>query len=121
MGGRIASQVAAQPDALPARVDGLVFLGYPLHPPNQPRRRRDAHLGDIQVPMLFVQGERDVFGNAEEMTPLVAALPHASLYVVAGGNHSLETPKRGAVPREQVFAAVQDHIADFVRSLIGLR
>jgi hypothetical protein len=82
--------VNAQPDALPARVDGLVFLGYPLHPPKQPQRRRDAHLGRIDVPMLFVQGERDVFGNAEEMAPLVAALPHAALHVVEPSSLAVE-------------------------------
>ncbi len=121
MGGRIASQVAAQPDILPGRVDGLVFLGYPLHPPNQPERRRDAHLGRIPVPMLFVQGERDVFGTAEEMSRLVAALPRASLYVVAGGNHSLETGKRSGNDRRQAFAAVVDRIADWVRALAAKR
>jgi predicted alpha/beta-hydrolase family hydrolase len=88
-----------------------------LHPPNQPDRRRDAHLGRIRVPMLFVQGERDVFGTAEEMSPLVAALPQASLYVVNGGNHSLETGKRGGNERRQAFAAVQDRIADWISGL----
>jgi predicted alpha/beta-hydrolase family hydrolase len=114
MGGRIASQVAAEPEALPARVDALVFLGYPLHPPGQPDRRRDAHLTRIDAPMLFVQGERDAFGTAAELRPLVDALPRASLYVVAQANHSLETPKRDAPPKDEVFAAVQDHIARWI-------
>ena len=116
MGGRIASQVAAQPQLLPARVDGLVFLGYPLHPPGQPERRRDGHLPRIEVPMLFVQGERDAFGTADEMRALVPALPHASLYVVSDGNHSLEVPKRSR-SQEGVFATVQDHIVSWIRGL----
>ncbi len=117
MGGRIASQVAAQPDLLPARVDGLVFLGYPLHPPKQPNRRRDAHLRSIDAPMLFVQGERDVFGTAEEIRRLVAGLAHAALYVVEGGNHSLEVPKRQGVSQDDVFATVQDRIVEWLEGL----
>ena len=117
MGGRIASQVAARPEQLPARVAGLVFLGYPLHPPGQPGRRRDAHLHSVDAPMLFVQGERDAFGTADEMGSLVPALPHASLYVVAGANHSLEVPRRAEPSQERVFTVVQDRIVEWIRDL----
>ena len=68
MGGRIASQVAAQGcDG----IAGLVFLGYPLHPPGKPDQRRDAHLPSIREPMLFVQGTRDAFGTADEIRALL--------------------------------------------------
>src|SRR3989442_2450961 len=60
MGGRIASQVAA---ADGNNIDGLVFLGYPLHALGRPEKLRDAHLEDINAPMLFVQGSRDAFGT----------------------------------------------------------
>jgi uncharacterized protein len=118
MGGRIASQVAADPEVR-AVLDGLVFLGYPLHPPGQPERRRDAHLGKIARPMLFVQGEHDTFGNATEMRALVAGLPAAELYVVSGANHSLAAPKRAGTSQETVFAAVQDHIVAWMRRVPG--
>ncbi len=118
MGGRIASQVAAEASTS-ARIDGLVFLGYPLHPPGRPDQRRDAHLPRITSPMLFVQGERDAFGNAAEMQALVERLPGAELYLVAGANHSLEAPKGAGANRERVYSAVQDHIAAWVRKVIG--
>ena len=57
MGGRIASQVAASEAK---DVAGLVFLGYPLHPPGRLDKMRDAHLKDIKAPMLFIQGTRDL-------------------------------------------------------------
>jgi predicted alpha/beta-hydrolase family hydrolase len=114
MGGRIASHVAADPSPATPDVAGLVFLGYPLHPPNRPQQRRDSHLGRITVPMLFVQGERDTFGTAEEMRELTARLPGAELYVVDGGNHSLEPPKRGHLDRDAVFGALQDQIAAWI-------
>ena len=70
MGGRIATQVAAADAALP--VAGLVLLGYPLHPPGQPDRLRDAHLPVVGRPMLFVQGTRDTFGTPDELAPILA-------------------------------------------------
>ena len=68
MGGRIASQVAA------AGVDGivgLIFFGYPLHPPGRPATRRDAHLPSIREAMLFIQGTRDQFGAAADIRALL--------------------------------------------------
>jgi predicted alpha/beta-hydrolase family hydrolase len=93
MGGRIASQVAAAGDGL--TLSGLVFLGYPLHPPGKPKARRDAHLPGVPFPMLFVQGSRDPFGDARDMAALVKKLPRAELHLVEGGDHSLRVPKRG--------------------------
>jgi len=93
MGGRIASQVAAKRRFAVAPA-GLVCLGYPLHPPGKADRRRDRHLPDIEVPVLFVHGTRDPFGSAAEMTSVVSAMTDARLELVDGGNHSLALPKR---------------------------
>lgn len=71
MGGRIASQVAAKGDV---DIAGLVFLGYPLHPPGNPTKLRDAHLPSIRQPMLFIQGARDAFGTPEELRPILKRL-----------------------------------------------
>jgi uncharacterized protein len=93
MGGRIASHVASRGGFTPAPA-GLVFLGYPLHPPRLPAVRRDGHLPAIHGPMLFVQGTRDGFGSPEEMRALVATLPSASLKLIDGGDHSLLAPRK---------------------------
>jgi uncharacterized protein len=115
LGGRMASHVAA------AGLDdlaGLVFLGYPLHPPGQPGRPRAAHLARIRTPMLFVQGTRDAFGTPDELAPLLAPLgPAVRVHVVEGGDHSFAVPKRGPVPQAEVFAQVQDEIARWLRGL----
>lgn len=118
MGGRIASQVAAVDSS--DRVAGLIFFGYPLHPPGRPGERRDRHLRHVKCPMLFVQGERDAFGNASEIRELLATLAHAELYLVPHANHSLEPPKRAAIAsREEVFAAIQHRVVAWVRSVIN--
>jgi predicted alpha/beta-hydrolase family hydrolase len=109
MGGRIASQVAAAGRFTPAPA-GLVFFGYPLHPPGNPEQRRDRHLPEITVPMLFLHGTRDPFGTKEEMRELIDELPTSTLSIVEGGDHSLVTG-RG----KPVAASVLDTVREWMR------
>lgn len=106
MGGRIASQVAAAGGFTPAPA-GLVFFGYPLHPPGNHEQRRDRHLPQITLPMLFVHGTRDPFGTKEEMRELIDELPTSTLHIVEGGDHSLVTGRGKPVPAP-VFDAVRE-------------
>ncbi len=111
MGGRMASQVAAQNgfDPVPS---GLIFFGYPLHPPNQPQKRRDEHLPKIDVPMLFLHGTRDPFGTPDEMQALAAGLPAATLHLIDGGDHSLVVKRKdGADSVERAVTIAADWIA----------
>jgi uncharacterized protein len=104
MGGRIASQVVAAG----ARADGLAFLGYPLHPPGQFERRREAHLPGIAAPMLFVQGTRDTFAREDLLLALLETLgPRAELVRVRDADHSFGVPKRSGRTPEDVLAEVR--------------
>ena len=117
MGGRIASQVAA---AEPDGIAGLVFLGYPLHPPGRPDKMRDEHLKDIRAPMLFVQGARDAFGTAEEIRAVIKRLRlPAKVHVIEGGDHSFKVPKSLGVPQPNVYEAIMDEVAGWLRSTLG--
>lgn len=119
MGGRIASQVAA---AGTGGLAGLVFLGYPLHPPGRPDRLRAKHLAAINAPMLFVQGSRDAFGTPDELRPIVAPLrPRAEVYIVEGGDHSFKVRKGAGVDQQDMYRAIQDHIAVWLRGVTALR
>jgi uncharacterized protein len=113
LGGRIASQVAAAgaPD-----VEGLVFLGYPLHPPGRADQLRAKHLPYITVPMLFVQGSRDAFGLPGELRAIIKELKApADLCVVEGGDHSFKVLKRAGVTQEDAYKAVLDQIEFWLR------
>ena len=104
MGGRIASQVVAAGE--PA--DGLVFLGYPLHPPGQFGKRREAHLPAITAPQLFVQGTRDAFAREDLLLALMDRLsPRAELHRVAEADHSFAVLKRSGRTPEDVLAEVR--------------
>ena len=112
MGGRIASQVVAHDQDTAEAVDGLVLLGYPLHPPGKPQQLRSRHLPGVRRPMLVVQGERDVFGTPAELQPVLSSLaPAPLLFVVDGGDHSFKVPGRSdrEVPAELIEA-----IASFI-------
>lgn len=107
MGGRIASQAAAAG----ARADGLVLLGYPLHPPGKPEQLRDAHLPAVAAPMLFVQGTRDAFARWDLLEGVLKRLgPRATLHVVPDGDHSFAVPKRTGVTAAGVEKDVQEAV-----------
>jgi uncharacterized protein len=114
MGGRIASQVAA---GGVEDLAGLVFLGYPLHPPGRPEQLRSKHLPNIKAPMLFVQGSRDSFGTPNELRPIIDKLRSpAKLFVIEGGDHSFKVPKKTGMTQEEVYGSILDQIASFLTS-----
>ena len=112
-GGRMTSQAqAASP--LPG-VRGLVFLGFPLHPAGKPSDERAAHLFDIGIPMLFLQGSRDDLASLELLEPVVAKLgAKATLAVFADADHSFHVPARSGRKDAQVLAEVLDALAGWL-------
>ena len=117
MGGRIASQVAA---SHPENIDGLVFLGYPLHPPGRPDRLRSEHLPKIKAPMLFVQGSRDAFGTKQEIADIIKKLKlRAELYAIEGGDHSLKVPKSSKVSQVDLYGSAMHEVAQWCSALIA--
>ena len=109
-GGRMTSQAQAG-SPLPG-VRGLVFLGFPLHAPGKPSDERAAHLLDVRVPMLFLQGERDDFARLEVLKPLVERLgPLATLELFADADHSFHVPARVSGGDAAVRARLLDAIA----------
>jgi uncharacterized protein len=114
MGGRIASQVAAEDSE---GLAGLVYLGYPLHPPGRLDKLRDEHLPKIKAPMLFVQGARDAFGTEDEIKEIIKKHRlKADLYAIAAGDHSFKVPK-SIKPQQQVYEEVMDEVARWCRDL----
>src|SRR5512134_1805438 len=71
-GGRMTSQAQAL-SPLPG-VRGLAFLGFPLHPAGKPSGDRAAHLSDVRVPMLFLQGTRDDLAALSLLQSLIERL-----------------------------------------------
>lgn len=109
-GGRMASMAVAE--GMPAA--GLIFLGYPLHPPGKPDRVRAEHLFTIAVPMLFLQGTTDPFATPDVLGPVLKRLgKKATLHPIEGGGHSLERNRRDD-PRE-VGASLAPIVAEFIR------
>ena len=110
-GGRMTSQAQAV-SPLPG-VRGLVFLGFPLHPPGQPGEERAKHLFDVEIPMLFLQGTRDEFAQMDLLEPLCKRLgARVTLRLFAEADHSFHVLARsgrkdGEVRRELLDAAAE--------------
>ncbi len=120
MGGRIATHLGAHADAVRLGMAGLVLLGYPLHPPGKPQQLRAAHLPDIKMPALFIQGSRDPFGTPDELRPILATVPHAFLHVVENGDHSLAPPRKSAShPVDRVYDELHRLIADWMSGVVS--
>ena len=116
MGGRIGSQVAAA-DA--SKISALVFLGYPLHPPGNLEKMRDAHLPEIKAPMLFLQGSRDAFGTTDEIQTVIKKHKlRATLYTIEGGDHSFKVPKSTGLTQEQVYELAMDEIVRWLQTTL---
>ncbi len=115
LGGRIASMAAAEG----MQAAGLVFLGYPLHPPGRPERIRDEHLYGIRAPMIFVEGTRDPFATPELLAGVIAKLgDRATLLPIDGGDHSFNV--RGAKrDARAVGAALAPSVAQLIRQRAG--
>jgi len=109
-GGRMTSTAAAEAP-LPG-VCGLVFLGFPLHPPGQPGIGRAEHLDRVTVPMLFLQGTRDTFAQLSLLEPVIARLkPRATFQLIDGGDHSFKVPKSSGRTAEDVMNELAGTIA----------
>ena len=115
-GGRMTSQAqAAAP--LPG-VRGLVFVGFPLHPAGKPADERGAHLADVHVPMLFLQGTRDELADLELLAPLVDRLgPGAALHRVEEADHAFHVPARTGRKDAEIRAEMADTVAAWIARL----
>ncbi|MET4096394.1 alpha/beta family hydrolase [Arthrobacter sp. UYCu712] len=110
-GGRMASMAVAE--GMPAA--GLVYLGYPLHPPGKPEKIRDEHLYGLTLPMLFLQGTRDPFATPALLEAVVARIgPTATLQWFEGGGHTFEVAGTKQSP-EDIGASLAGTVAAFLK------
>ncbi|MEA2863401.1 MAG: uncharacterized protein QOC84_1357 [Bradyrhizobium sp.] len=118
-GGRMTSQ--AQAIAPLAGVRGLAFLGFPLHPAGKPSDMRAMHLGDINVPMLFLQGTRDKLAEPELIEPLVKRLgASASLHPVQQADHAFHVLARSGRNDGEVMSEITDSLSAWIGALARL-
>jgi uncharacterized protein len=117
-GGRMTSQAqAAAP--LPA-VEGLVFLGFPLHPAGRPSQDRGRHLLDVQIPMLFLQGTRDQMARLDQLDLLRAALDaRATFKLFQEADHGFRVPAHTGRQHPHVYDDMADAIAGWIDSVIA--
>src|SRR6266436_5250559 len=112
MGGRMTSQAAAQRPL--DGVQGLVFFGFPLHPPNQPGTKRADHLAKVAMPMLFLQGTRDTFADLKRLRPVCAKLgSRATLHVIETADHSFHVLKKSGRSDPEVLRELAEKAASW--------
>jgi predicted alpha/beta-hydrolase family hydrolase len=116
MGGRMTSQAAAL-GLLPA-IHGIVFFGFPLHPPKQPGTKRADHLSKVNVPMLFLQGTRDPFAPLPSIRSVCKKLgPRATLLVTEGADHSFHVPKSSGKSDAEILKELAQATATWAKKI----
>src|SRR5579863_2623716 len=116
MGGRMTSQAAAQ-SLLPG-VRGLVFFGFPLHPPNAPATKRADHLAKVPMPMLFLQGTRDTLADLELLRPICNQLGScATLHVIDTADHSFHVPKKSGRTAQDILHELAETAASWAEQI----
>ena len=117
-GGRMTSQAQAE-SPLP-KVRGLVFLGFPLHPPGKPSRERARHLFNVKIPMLFLQGTRDRLAELQLLGPLCTELgAGATLKLFEDADHSFHVPARSGRKDSDVLGELLDAVASWTNRISG--
>lgn len=117
-GGRMTSTAAAE--APLEGVGGLVFLGFPLHPPKRPATTRGDHLDRVTVPMLFLQGTRDDLADLDSIRGVCQRIgAPATLREIAEANHAFEVPKRTGRTHQDVIVELAHAAAGWIRTVIG--
>jgi predicted alpha/beta-hydrolase family hydrolase len=120
MGGRMTSQAAAQRPL--GGVRGIVFFGFPLHPPNRPGTKRAEHLANVTVPMLFLQGTRDTLADLKLLRPICANLgPLATLHILEKADHSFHVLKSSGKTDEEVLRELAETAASWAEGMEELR
>jgi predicted alpha/beta-hydrolase family hydrolase len=114
-GGRMTSQVAALGELEGAK--GVVYFGYPLHAPGKPSTDRAAHLADIQIPQLFLQGTRDTLSNFDLIEQVCKSLKKAKLVKIESGDHSFKTLKKSGLTQEDAIEQLAAATAEFAEKL----
>ncbi len=115
MGGRMASLLACD-SASSQRIDAVVCMGYPFHPPGKPEKFKGEHLASIDVPTLILQGERDTFGTREEMTNWEFS-KQVTHYFLPDGDHSFKPRKKSGLTLEENMLSAADEIARFLKNI----
>ena len=109
MGGRMTSMSAAEKPLL--GVEGIIFLGFPLHPPGPPSSERAHHLKAVDVPLLFLQGTRDKLADLKLLEPVVGKLGAlATIHIVAGADHSFHVLRSLGKSDDEVLDSLSDII-----------
>jgi predicted alpha/beta-hydrolase family hydrolase len=116
-GGRMTSQAQAFEPL--ANVRGLAFLGFPLHPPGKPSDERAAHLADVNIPMLFLQGTRDDLATLDLLRPVVKRLgSRATLELFEDADHSFHVPARTGRKDADIRTELLDALAAWTQSVL---
>ena len=116
-GGRMTSNAASE--ELVPELKGIIFFGFPLHPPGKPSNERAEHLYKVSIPMLFLQGTRDALANMDLLKPVIRKIgKKAELFIIEGADHSFHIPKEFKLKDSEAMEIMCDEVERWIENLI---
>ena len=110
----MASHLLAQEPS--KEVKGIVYFGFPLHAPGKDSKDRAAHLVDVRVPQLFIQGTRDALANLDLISEVNSELDQSDIKIIEGGDHSFKVK---GTDQKSIIAILATHTANWVDSVLN--
>lgn len=111
-GGRMASHLIATHG--PNGAHGIIYFGFPLHAPGRDSKDRAAHLKEVVLPQLFLQGTKDKLANMQLMSEVIDELQGAELVALEEADHSFNVPKRAGISKQQMIEILANHAVNFI-------
>lgn len=116
-GGRMTSTAASE--GLLENVKGIVFFGFPLHPPGKPSNERAEHLYKVNIPMLFLQGSRDALATLDLLKPVIKKIgAKAELFLIEGADHSFHSPKEYGLKDGEVIEMICKEVKRWMQTIV---
>lgn len=115
-GGRMASHFVATDNH--ENVKGLIYFGFPLHAPGRDSKDRAAHLGNVDVPQLFLQGTKDKLANIQMIGEVVDELKTAEIITLEDADHSFNVPKRVGLSKKEMIERLAKYSVDFINKYL---
>lgn len=114
-GGRMASHLLAETDSADFLVKGIIYFGFPLHPPGKPGVKRANHLSGIHQPQLFLQGDRDKLADLSLILEVTTPLQNTAVITIEGADHAFKVPKACGKSQQEIIHLLATKSVDWVK------
>jgi predicted alpha/beta-hydrolase family hydrolase len=119
-GKGLGAQTAAALSVSRVRAEGLILMGYPLHPQGKPERLQADQLYRVVAPMLFMQGTRDRNCEIDALRRTLARIgAPTALHLTEAADHHFKVRKKSGRSEEEIHQEVLGVTDAWIEKVLG--